>query len=160
MTLQNEMRLLVEEIEKEGEAVAASLVVDRAKDSAKWPLLHKHFWEISEADLAQEAREARAHRLLIMLRVTIAETGGTTRLMVHTRGQPGYASLPSVVSRPDLVALKLQQLREDIARARARLTAFRSALPDELADEIDAALAHAEQTMISRPTQSGAEAAA
>jgi hypothetical protein len=90
-----------------------------------------------------EARLTRAHRLLISIKVT-TEAGITTRMFVHTRGTDGYQSLKSVSNNPDLAATKLGELTADIGRARARLRAFRAAIPDDIGDEIDEALETAE----------------
>lgn len=150
MSRTDELRSLVSEIEAEGLAVTAPLIVERSRDAQKWPELNRHFWGVAEAELAHEARLARAHRLLIMLHVTIAETGATTRLMVHTRGDDGYQSFERVAAQPDVVRLKLRQLGEDIGRARARLAGFRRSLPDDVAADIDDALRHAESLMKER----------
>lgn len=162
MTRQEELRDLVALIEGEGQTVTAEAIVERAKNIEDWPLLHAHFWEVSEAELAQEARVQRAHRLLIMLRVTVAETGSTTRFMVHARGSSGYTSMPAAQQKTDLMLIKLRQLHEDVGRARARFNSFRAALPDDLADEIEAVLLAAEQATTPRSTRAreGEEAAA
>jgi hypothetical protein len=125
--------------------VTAEVVVERARDVQQFPALHAHLWAVAEADLAQEARVGRAHRLLITLKVTIPETGESTRMMVHAQGMQGYQSLSSFTQKPDLMRVKLKQLADDISRARSRLAGFRSAIPDDVADEIDAALATAEE---------------
>lgn len=153
MSMAAEVKQIISEIETTGGVVTAQIVVERAKNVEKFPSLHAHLWETPEADLAQEARIGRAHRLLITIKVTIPETGESTRMMVHTRGMTGYSSLEAVAKQPDVAKLKLQQLVADIARARARLNGFRYALPDELADEIDEALATAETRASQAPSR-------
>lgn len=123
--------------------LTAEVVVERAKNAEAFPTLHKHLWEPTESDLAMEARINRAHRLMIRISVTMGE-GEVTRLLVHSRGVPGYQPLSFVAGSRDLAALKLQQLTADIARARGRLRAFRAAIPDQVSDEIDSLLAQAE----------------
>lgn len=142
----DELRTLIEETEASGGSVTAELIVERAKNAERWPQLNAHFWQVPESDLAHEARIARAHRLLITLTVTVRESGEVTRMMIHTPGERGYQSLPAISRKPDLARVKLQQLIEDISRARARLRAFRAAIPDDVADEIDTALEVAETT--------------
>lgn len=140
MSIREEVEKLVEAAEGN---ITAEHVVEQAKDKETFPALHKHLWEVSEADLAAEARISRAHRLLITVRVVTGE-GETTRMLVHTRGVPGYRPLSSIVTNPDLAASKLTQLTEDIARARGRLRAFRAAIHEDIADAIDEALETAE----------------
>ncbi len=134
------------------ENITAEQVVDAAKNRKKYPNLHKHLWEVPEPELAAEARIARAHRLLISVRVVTGE-GQTTRMMVHTRGVPGYRPIESVTSNANLASLKLQQLTEDIARARGRLSAFKAMIAGDVADEIDEALETAEKKAASALAQ-------
>lgn len=124
-------------------ALTAEAVVEAAKNAAKFPELHKHLWQVPEDELAQEARVQRAHKLLIRIRI-VSEAGTTTRLLMHTPGVRGYQPTSTIVSIPDLANLKLQQLQADISRARERLRAFRSFIPDAISDEIDTALERAE----------------
>lgn len=124
-------------------ALTAETVVERAKDADKFPALYAHLWGVSEADLAQEARIGRAHKLLISIRI-VSEEGTSTRLLMHTPGDRGYRPVNQVVQSLDLAQLKLRQLAADIGRARERLRAFRSFIPDAVADEIDASLKTAE----------------
>ena len=144
MSARAEVQQLMEESERTGASLTAPKVVEAAKDKDRFPRLHEYLWEVEEADLAQEARLARAHRLMISVVIT-TEAGVSTRLFVHTNGSEGYRSLDTVVNSKDLAAIKLQELTQDIGRARARLRAFRAALPDPVADEIDEALRAAEQ---------------
>lgn len=144
MSIREELDLIVRDAEDKNIPVTAASVVERAKDAEAFPSLNKHLWQVPEADLANEARLTRAHRLLITLKVTIPDTGETTRMLVHTRGTPGYMPVTSVTRVPDLAAAKLRQLMDDIARARGRLRAFKAAIPDTVADEIDQALEQAE----------------
>lgn len=144
MSMRAEIKSIIEAQEAAEAAVTAALVVERARDAAAFPNLNKHLWQTPESDLAAEARLARAHRLLITLHVTVAETGETTRMMVHTNGVAGYQSMSSVARVPDLAAAKIKSLLEDIGRARARLRAFRAALPESVAIDVDEALEEAE----------------
>lgn len=144
MSTREEIQKIVAETEQQNITLTAEHVVEQAKDAQQYPALHKHLWEVDEADLAAEARLMRAHRLLITVRVVTGE-GETTRMLVHTRGVPGYQPLQSVVNNRDLAALKLQQLTADIARARGRLRSFKAAIPETVSDDIDALLEKAEQ---------------
>jgi hypothetical protein len=124
--------------------LTAEMVVERAKDASRFPNLNEHLWKVPEATLAAEARLQRAHKLLINIRV-VTEEGTVTRMLMHTRGTKGYVPAEKVATSPDLAAIKLRQLAADIGRARQRLSAFRSFIPDDIAEDIDAALARAEQ---------------
>ncbi len=143
MSARAEIKLMMETATAAGKTLTAPEVVAAAKDAAQWPALNQHLWQVAEADLAAEARLARAHRLLIAIVVTTGD-GVTTRANLHVDGAPGYVALSTVLSTPNLAMSKLQELTADINRARGRLRAFRAALPDDLADEIDAALQQAE----------------
>lgn len=143
MSARIEIKQMMDEAEAAGTPLTAPQVVEAAKDAARWPNLNRHLWQVPEADLAMEARLARAHRLLITILVTTSE-GITTRMFLHTEGVPGYQSLGVVAGNKDLAATKLLELTQDISRARARLRAFRSALPDDIGSEIDEALEAAE----------------
>ena len=144
MSMRSELKTIIETQEAAEAAVTAAVVVERARDAAAYPDLNRHLWQVPDADLAAEARLARAHRLLITLHVTVAETGETTRMLVHTTGVPGYQSMDSISRIPDLAAAKIKSLLEDIGRARARLRAFRAALPENVAIDVDEALEAAE----------------
>jgi hypothetical protein len=143
MSKRNEIEKLMTECEAKGVTLTATYMVERARDEAEFPALNKHLWQVDEAILAQEARVSRAHRLLVTLHVTTGE-GVTTRLLMHTRGTTGYQPVATVTGNPDLAATKLKQLTEDIGRARARLRAFQSALPEDVTEGIDEALEQAE----------------
>lgn len=145
MSMREEIETIIRDAEATDSVVTATAVVEKARDAEKYPALNKHLWQVDEALLAQEARISRAHRLLITMRIVIPETGETTRMLVHTPGTDGYRPINSVTKVPDLAMAKMRQLAEDISRARGRLRAFRAALPDELATEIDEALEQAEQ---------------
>lgn len=140
-TLREEIDIIVEEAN--GKSVKAEAVVEAAKNKERFPSLHKHLWEIAEADLAAEARLQRAHKLLINIRVVTGD-GHVTRMMVHTQSVEGYLPLQTIIANRDLAAEKLKQFADDIGRSRARLRGFRSALNDELVDELDAALEQAQ----------------
>lgn len=142
MSAHDEIKQIMEETKKG--PLTAKRVVEKAKNAKKFPALHKHIWEVPEGELLMEARINRAHRLMIRLSVTTGVEGETTRLLVHTRGIPGYQPLNFVTNNPDLATSKLQQLTADIARARGRLRAFKAAIPDSVSDEIDDLLARAE----------------
>lgn len=144
MSMREELEMIINEAETAGLPVSARTLVERARDTTLYPALNKHLWQVDEADLAAEARLQRAHRLLITLHITIPETGESTRMLVHTRGTPGYQPIESLARIPDLALAKVQQLTEDIGRARARLRAFRAYLPEELFDSLDEPLATAE----------------
>lgn len=144
MSMREEIQSIITEAEDSGLSITAAAVVEKAKDAEQFPALNKHLWQVPEADLAQEARLTRAHRLLITMHVTIPETGERTRMLVHTSGVPGYQPISAVARVPDLALAKMRQLADDIARARGRLRAFKAALPDDIATEIDEALQEAE----------------
>lgn len=160
MSARDELQRIIEEAETKGSSITAPFVVEKAKDAEKYPALNKHLWQVPEADLAAEARLSRAHRLLITMRVTVADTGETTRMLVHTAGTPGYQPIGTVTKTPDLAMAKMRQLAEDIARARGRLRAFKAALPDDIATEIDEALEQAETRTNEALRPVSAEAAA
>lgn len=141
-TMTDEIKLLSEQHEKDNKPLTAEDVVTYAKDAKSYPALHEHLWKVSESYLAQEARVARAHRLLISIRVVTSE-GDRTRMLIHTPGSPGYRDAKYVAQSLDLAAIKLRQLRDDIARSRARLAEFRAILPGEIAEEIETALSRA-----------------
>lgn len=141
MSAREEIQRIIEEAETD--IITAEHVVEEARDAEKFPTLNKHLWEPDEADLAMEARVMRAHKLIYTIKVTAGE-GERTQLLVHTRGIPGYQPLSSVVGNTDLAAMKMQQLTQDIARARGRLRSFRAAIPNAVADEVDDLLAKAE----------------
>lgn len=140
MSMRKEMQLIVEERAATGATITAEYVLSKAKDAETYPKLNEHLWQVPDADLVAEARIARAQRILVTMRITIAETGEVTRMLVHTPGTPGYHAMSNVVRIPDVARAKMQQLAEDIARARARLRAFRAALPEEFSSEVDAQL--------------------
>lgn len=140
MSIRSEMQLIVEERAATGATITAEYVLEQARDAAKFPKLNEHLWQVRDEELIAEARIARVHRILLTMRVTVAETGDVTRLLVHTPGIPGYHAMQNVVRIPDIARARMQQLSEDIARARARLRAFRAALPEELSSEVDAHL--------------------
>ena len=140
MSIRSEIDVLI--AESDGDPVTAEHVVDQARDAARFPALNEHLWRVSEATLAREARLARAHKLLIRIHVTSSE-GTVTRLLMHTRDTKGYRRADLIAATPDLASIKLKQLAADIGRARERLRAFRSILPDDVADDIDAALRQA-----------------
>lgn len=145
MSMRDEIRTIADDYEKQGRNVTAEIVVEAANDAAKYPHLNEHLWQVPEADLVTEARIARAHRLLISIRV-VSEEGATTRLLVHTPGTAGYRPITSIVGDVDLASIKLRQLTDDIARSRGRLRDFKAFVPSDIADAIDAALETAEQT--------------
>lgn len=144
MSKRDEINKLADECAEKGIALTATYMVEQAKDEKKYPKLNEHLWQAKEAVLAQEARIARAHKLIMHLNVTTGD-GITTRMFVHTQGVTGYQPLNSVVNNPDLAKAKLQELTADISRARGRLRGFRAALPDDLGAEIDEALEQAEK---------------
>lgn len=144
MSKRDEIEKLTQECQEKGlPTLTAPYMVEAAQNAEAYPNLHAYLWAPSEAELAAEARLARAHRLMISLNITIGD-GVITRLLMHTPGIGGYSPYSSVISNLDLAATKLRQLTEDIARARGRLRAFRSALPEDIGTEIDDALAKAE----------------
>ncbi len=146
MSYQKEVQAVSDRCQAEGEkTLTAEYLVKAAKDGNTYPMLYAHLWSPSEAKLAAEARLARAHRLLITITVTVGE-GVKTRLYWHTKGTKGYAKYEKILASKDLAQVKLDQLIEDIARARGRLRVFRALLPDSVAEEIDAALQAAEAT--------------
>lgn len=144
MNMRDEIKKLTEEFEASNKAITAETVVEAAKNVDLYPALYEHLWAVSESTLATEARVARAHRLLISVRVVTSE-GDNVRLLTHMPGVPGYLPSARVVVSIDLASVKLRQLTDDVARSRARLREFRSLVPSAVADEIDAALERAEQ---------------
>jgi len=142
--MRREIERLVSIRTNSGKPVTALFVVESARDFVAYPKLNEHLWQVPEADLAAEARLQRAHRLLITMTITVADTGDTTRMLVHTPGSHGYQPIDVISRVPDVAVLKMRRLIEDIARARARLRAFRAAIPGDVADEIEALLREAE----------------
>lgn len=152
MTLRNELKRASEQFEARNQPLTADALVKLAQDRAEeFPTLHSHFWGVSETVLAHEARLARAHRLIISIRVIVGEAT-ETRMLVHTPGTPGYRPIENVVKTFDLAALRLRELQADIARARARLKEFQSLIPDEVALQIEDGLAAAERAAEPRTT--------
>jgi hypothetical protein len=147
MSMREEVRKIAEIYNQEGRAIMAAQIVEEAKDKDKYPSLHAHLWEVAADVLADEARIARAHRLLISIHFT-TEEGVTTRLLMHTPGQIGYRPATHVARSVDLAALKLRQMAEDIGRARARFRDFKAIVPSEVADEVDQLLEQAEKKAI------------
>ncbi len=145
MTLRNELKRASEQFEARNQALTADALVQLARDQAvEFPTLHAHFWEVAESALAHEARLARAHRLIISIRVIIGDAT-ETRMLVHTPGTAGYRPIEDVVRTYDLAALRLRELQADISRARSRLREFQSLLPDAVALQIEENLASAER---------------
>lgn len=153
MSRREEIESIIKDVGEDG--ITAETIVEKARNARKYPSLNEHLWAVSEEDLAMEARVMRAHKLMYTISVTTG-AGERTRLLVHTRGVSGYQTLEKVVSTPDLAAAKLQQLAQDIARARARLRGFRSALPDAVADEVDELLARAEAKAVGKAPEAEA----
>lgn len=137
MSMRNEIRELADHYEQQQKALTAEMVVEASKDAERFPHLNKHIWQEAEDTLLKEARIARAHKLLISVKIT-TEEGTTTRLMVHTPGLVGYRSYTHVATTFDLASVKLRQLIDDVSRARARLKEFRAVVPSEVIDDIDA----------------------
>lgn len=140
-TMADEVRGIAEQYAAEGKAITAEAIVEIARDGKAYPALNAHLWTVAESILANEARVARAHRLLIT--VSITEAGQSTRMLLHVPGTPGYQHVRQVARSPDLAVIKLRQLREDIDRSRARLAEFKAILPDEVALDIETQLAQA-----------------
>ncbi len=144
MSIRTEVEKLIELVGDE--ALTAPGLVEAARDAEGYPLLNAHIWQVPEAELLQEARESRAHRLLIRIRVT-SEEGITTRLMIHTREVPGYQTIGVVARTPDLASSKMAMLRADIARARDRLRTYSFVLAADMVAEVDEALQRAERRL-------------
>ena len=159
MSKRDEINKLMDECQQKGLNLTGPYMVEMARNAEAYPALHEYLWAPSEAALAAEARLTRAHRLLIAINVTIGD-GVKTRHLMHIRGQSGYAPYGSVIRNPDLASLKLQQLTEDIARARGRLRAFREVLPGDVSTEIDQALEAAETRATAAIAERAVETAA
>lgn len=144
MSIKDEITIISTEAETAETTLTAERVVEAAKDAERFPHLNAHLWKVAEADLAAEARLARAHKLIIRLTVT-TEDGSNVRAFLHTRTEKGYRPAQAVGSNLNLAALKLQELTADIGRARQRLQAFRSIIRDDIADGIDEALTKANE---------------
>lgn len=144
MSMRDEIKIITDLNEKSNTATTAEMVVEAAKNKLAYPLLHGHLWEVSETELATEARVGRAHRLLISIRI-VTDDGDNTRMLVHTRGMSGYRSAEYVSTNADLSLIKLNQLSDDIGRARARLREFKAILPVDVSARIDASLEAAQQ---------------
>jgi hypothetical protein len=142
MTIRSEIELLTKE--SKGKSLEAKVVVEKARTDKRLPALNKHLWGLSEADLAMEARLARAHRLIIRLNIVTVQ-GVSTRMLIHTNGTRGYQPTETVAQTPNLAIAKLLQLRGDIRRARDRLHNFSMILDPDVAASIDAALGTAER---------------
>lgn len=143
MSKREEIDRIADECAAKSMNLTAKYMVEAARDADTYPELNKYLWQVDTETLAAEARLDRAYRLLITINVTVGE-GTRVRHMMHVRGMSGYQTYKTVASNPDLAALKLQQLTEDIARARGRLRAFREVLPEQVSMEIDEALEKAE----------------
>lgn len=155
MSRNDEVRRLAAEAELKGRTLTAEMLVEAAKSKRKYPKLHEHLWAVSEAELAMEARIQRAHSIIVQIRFT-TEEGATTRTLVHTKGTKGYQPVQAVAANANLAALKLQQLAEDIGRAKDRLRNFKSILPFDVADEIEDLLERAQnraQQAVTQPQQ-------
>jgi hypothetical protein len=139
MTKKSELDKIIKDA---GGPITAEQVVQAARNKSEFPALHQHLWEVPERELANEARLARAHKLIIALRV-VSASGSITRMMVHTLGTKGYQPAEHVAANIDLASIKLKQLSADVGRARERLRGFRSMIADDLSDEIDEALERA-----------------
>ncbi len=142
--MRDEVRKITAEYEADNKPLTAEAVVEAAKDARKYPALHEHLWQVSADVLVTEARVARAHRLLISVRI-VTEEGDSVRLLTHTPGVAGYRATTHVVTQLDLASMKLRQLTDDIARSRMRLREFRTLVPTLIADGIDEALEQAER---------------
>ena len=124
MSLRTELKRVSEQFEARNQPLTADALVNEAQAAEAYPSLHAHFWGVSEAALAHEARLARAHRLIISIRVIVGDAPAT-RLLIHTQGETGYRTIDHVVKTFDLAAMKLRELQADIVRARARLRGLR-----------------------------------
>lgn len=158
MNMREEIRTLTADYETKNKAVTAEAVVEAAKDAEQYPALHDHLWAVSTETLATEARVARAHRLLISIRI-VTEEGDSVRLLTHVPGMVGYQPSSRVAANIDMASLKLAQLTADIARSRARLREFKALLPTMIAEEIDDSLARAEQASATAATANQSDAA-
>lgn len=157
MTIRDEIKAINAEAEAANEALSAERVVAAARNAERFPALNEHLWQVPESELATEARIQRAHKLIIRLTVT-TEGGNNVRSFLHTRNEKGYRSVDAVAASVNLATIKLRELTADIGRARQRLNAFRAALPDRVADEIDEALAQATARIEAAQAASGAAA--
>jgi hypothetical protein len=157
MTIRDEINTINKEAEAASETMTAERVVESARNAERFPLLNEHLWKVPETELAAEARIARAHKLIIRLTVT-TDDGNNVRSFLHTRSEKGYRPLGTVAGSVNLASIKLQELTADIGRARQRLNAFRSVLPETVADEIDEALAQATARIEAAQAASGAAA--
>ena len=144
-----EVKRLAEAAEAAGRTLTADAVVEAARDAEGYPALHKHLWATDIETLAMEARRARAHRVIMSIRI-VTEEGSTARVLVHTRGVPGYQPVSAVVAVPDLARAKVAEIRDRISRLRGDLATFRGLLPPEIAAEIDQPLAEAESRATAR----------
>src|SRR5262245_49011120 len=136
MSKQDEIQKMI--ATRHGRNITAEDVVEAAKDADAYPQLNHYLWKESEATLAKEARLARAHRVLVVIRMPVGD-GLTSRVLLHSRGVKGYRHITSITRDKDLAVSKLKELMDDIGRARGRLRAFRACIPDDLAAEIDEA---------------------
>lgn len=144
MTQQSEAIALATAAELSGKTLGAADVVEAARDAKAYPALHEKIWNRDTEELAMERRLQIAHQILISITITTV-TGVTTRSIIHTAAEPGYRSIQSVAKTFDLASIKLQQLIDDIRRAKSRLSAFRSMLDPDVADQLDDALSVAER---------------
>ena len=158
MSTREEITILSKAAASRGETLTAESVVEAAKNATTYPSLHEQIWAVADADLVAEARLARAHRLIIRLTV-VTDDGTTVRAFMHTREEKGYRPVSSLATNVSLASIKLAELTADIGRARHRLAGFKSILPAEITDEIDAALSRADD-MIKRATASTSQTAA
>jgi hypothetical protein len=140
MSITEEIRKLAAEM---GGNLSAPIVVESAKDKAKWPKMHERLWAAGLEELAMEARLARASQMIIRIEIT-HDDGPSVRQFVHIRGTPGYQTIDQLIAQPDLAAIKIIQIQEDIARMRSRLGALAALVPGT-AKAIDTHLARAQK---------------
>ena len=142
-TIKDEITKLADDATKRNATLTAEDLVEAARNARTYPLLNDVLWKVPEAELAAEARIARAHKLIIRCTVVTSE-GSTVRAFLHTRNDKGYRPAEAIAGSTNLARIKLAELTADIGRARQRLASFKAIISSETADEIDDALGVAE----------------
>lgn len=131
-----EVRRLAELHDKQGKLLQAEDVFEASKDAKTYPRIHEHIWGKSIAELARERQIQLCHQLIINIKISTVHSL-PQRVFVHNRSIQGYRPIERVVSSYDLASQQLEKLADDVDRARMRLSAFKSMLPDDVATAID-----------------------
>ena len=159
MTRQTEIEKIIALYHQKNKNITAEDLVLEAKSSTKYPKLWEYLWGVPEGELAQEARLARAHRLLIITKTYDEDSGQVTKLVLHTGKERGYRHYQDVVHDADLALTYLKGLSADVDRCIQQFNSFKKLLPNDVALEIEDAFARTktatEKALSSRAKISG-----